>query len=79
MSEMKIKVAAGATDRVVEEVMGAQELLAGSLMVNGFGVLSDPQDARRILRAAIERLTTACQIIEGVTWPNKVEYEAADQ
>ncbi len=72
--QAKISAAARVSDLVIDDVTAARDLLNGALMSNGYGVLVDPHDARRELRAAIERLTNAVKTIEGASWPTNQEY-----
>jgi hypothetical protein len=62
----------------MHEVEHATALLAGPFLANGYGVFAEPQDTRRAIRAAIERLTAAERAFEGASWPTNAEYDAAE-
>ena len=81
MSSMRsqpiIDAAHAASGQIMDELTEALALLQEPVVHNGFGVIVDPGEVRRQVRAAEERLATVLQIIQAAEWPTSAEYEDA--
>ncbi len=79
MSKGKIDAAYTATNSIMSEIERARALLGGPFMANGYGVLTDPGEVRRAIRASIESLSAALKLSEATRWPNRIDYDSPDE
>jgi hypothetical protein len=75
MRKNKIAGAAQTTDRIFAEVAAARRL-TDSFYINGYGVLSEPDDVRAAIRSAIKHLAKAQWALWTGSWPTMAEYDA---
>lgn len=62
-----------ATDAVLAKADHARALL-GDIATNGAGILHNPRDAHRELRAARAAVDAAIAVVTGTVWPTADDY-----
>ena len=78
MSKGKIDAASVATDKIFDlvgnAINGLNQQFEGRV-INGFGICSDPSQARLAVAAAIDELTKAKAIFDATSWPTRDDYD----
>ena len=72
----KRKSCADATDFIIDQVNGAiRTLQEASLIVNGFGILSDVSQSSTSIATARNRLDQALEKLNAVEWLTRADYD----
>ena len=74
----KISAASKGCEAAEKEWRAAVSVIGGSISVNGYGIHHDRFELSRKLLDAQKHIQESLKALDGIDWPSKADYDAAD-